>query len=111
MFATTLSLFSLKNALNGIGKIGRFISPSEVEQQIWHSFNQIERIQTRYGQKIVMRLDNGDLLTLPSRYGVLSEAQLQEINNTSGPKQFKIMEKKELPNGSFTYIYEFSNQW
>ena len=87
------------------------MNPNEVEQQIWQAFNRIERIQTRYGQKIAMRMDNGDILTLPSRYGVLSDAQLQEINDAPEPKQFKIVEKKTLPNGSFTYIYEFSNQW
>jgi len=78
-----------------------------LEQQSWYTFNRIERIQTKYGQKIALRMDNRDLLTLPSRYEEISDKQLQEINDRTDAKKFRITEKKELSNGHCTHIYEF----
>jgi len=75
-------------------------------QQKWFDFKQIERIQTKYGQKVILRMGNGDMLPLPARYGALSDKDLQEINQTDS-KQFRILEKKLLENGNYTFIYEF----
>ena len=50
---------------------------------------------------------NGDLLTLPQRYATVTDEQIGQINE-SPCKQFKIMEKKKLSNGHYTYVYEFS---
>ena len=85
------------------------MKPDDIEQQTWYTFNRIERINTLYGQKIALRMDNGNLLTLPYRYGTISDVQIQEINNLTEAKQFRIIEKKVLSKGNYTHIYEFSN--
>ena len=53
-------------------------------------------------------MTNGDLLTLPQRYAAVSDDQIGQINE-SPSKQFRIMERRKLSNGHYTYLYEFSD--
>jgi len=48
------------------------------------------------------------MLTLPKRYDALSDVELEDINANTGTKKFKIVGKKVLSNGKYTFIYEFS---
>ena len=88
--------------------MGKFISPDDLQYQIWHPFYRVERIRTRYGEKVVVKMLSGDLLTLPQRYVAVTDDQIGQINE-SPLKQFRIVEKKKLSNGYYTYIYEFSD--
>jgi len=49
------------------------------------------------------------MLSLPKRYEALTDAELENINENTWTKKFKITEKKVLPNGKYTFIYEFSD--
>ena len=104
-----MEMENFKATLNKINNEHNFIKCSDLEQGKPYVVKCFKKIDTMFGKRLSVVLNDDDLLTLPDRYtNEFTEEQITMYNDKNSKIKFNLIyNEKKLKNGKKMHVIKF----